>query len=310
MTCLRQRPSWARAISLEHAGHPRCPPDPGRGLRRYRGHGGRDRSPAHRRGSTHHPGSDHPAVPSGGPRRPGQSTTGPAAGWICPRADNTWILNGLLTPPPVKHWPRRSTCTPHPPARMTPAARVAPRRRPGRDRRAPLIPPDRPTGTRACHDHRDPDQLDTGLGVRWPSGLLMSRVEVAEHPCTAKVSWSWAPPPIRSTGSPGGRIRATVCHEGSACRAGRARRQAASIPAVSCRRIAASLTTSGPGSPAGPPICRNLVLVCRYHRRIHHGHLHITQTPPAPSTHHRPFTGHRIEPGVRAPGENEDRKPL
>ena len=214
----------------------------------------------------------------------------------------------------MKHWPRRSTCTPHRPARMTPAARgsAAPTpwlRSPG----APLIPPDRPTGTGHVTITVTPDQLNTGLGVRWPSGLLMSRVEVAEHACTAKVSLvvgltadqvHWQPLAVGFAQRYATKAQraALAVRDGNGCI-----HPGCIVPAHRCiahhiRPWAAGGPTDLPGIwcwSAGTTTAASTTAACtspKPHRRLHH---------------HRPTpTGHRIEPGVRAPGENEDRKPL
>ncbi len=117
------------------AGHPRCPPDPGRGLRQHRGHGGRDRRAAHPGRSAHDPGGDHPAVPPRDPRRPRRARPGPPQGrpvtgagqHLDPqratrRRHRSSVGRGVR---PVRRTDRPGR-HPHP--------RAAPRRRAGRDR--------------------------------------------------------------------------------------------------------------------------------------------------------------------------------
>ena len=145
-----------------------------------------------------------------------------------------------------------------------------------------------------------PDQLNTGLGVRWPSGCSCPGGGRRTRLHRAGLPGRGAHRRSGPLAAPGRRIRAAVRHERlSVPRWPCATVTAASIPAVSCRRIAASLHHIRPWSCRhGPTDLPNLVLVCRYHhRRIHHGRLHITQTPTgAYTTTDRPPTRHRIEP--------------
>ena len=89
---------------------------------------------------------------------------------LSPGLDNTGSSTGCWTPPPVKRWPRRSTCTPHRPARMTPAARGSAAPTPGEIAGRAADTTDRPTGTGHVTITVTPDQLNTGLGCAGPRG--------------------------------------------------------------------------------------------------------------------------------------------
>ncbi|MCO5300666.1 MAG: hypothetical protein M9886_11975 [Candidatus Nanopelagicales bacterium] len=147
--------------------------------------------------------------------------------------------------------------------------------------------------------------------MRWPSGLLMSRVEVAEHACTAKVSLvvgltadqvHWQPLAVGFAQRYATKAQraALAVRDGNGCI-----HPGCIVPAHRC--IAHHIRPWA----ASRPLIYRVVLVCHcHHRRIHRPPAHHP-SPHRRLHHHRPTpTGHRIEPGVRAPGENEDRKPL
>ncbi len=201
---------------------------------------------------------DHPAVPSGRSRQPGRARPGPPPRWICPRGWTTLGSSaGWWTPPPVKRWPRRSaTNAPHPPARMTPATRGSAMVSLAEIAGRAADTTDRPTGT-GRHDHRDPRPAQHRT-PRWPG--LGAAAHVAGGGRRTHLPrgspWSWGSPPIRSTGPWPSDSRSGTPRKLSVPRWPCATVTVASIPAVSCRRIAASPTTSGPGPPAGPLIYR------------------------------------------------------
>ena len=201
---------------------------------------------------------------------------------LSPGLDNTWILNGLLD---------AATGEALAAAFDVYAAPTGPddTRSPGQRRADALAEiagraadtTDRPTGTGHVTITVTPDQLNTGLGVRWPSGLLMSRVEVAEHTCTAQVSLvvgltadqvHWQPLAVGFAQRYATKAQraALAVRDGNGCI-----HPGCIVPAHRC--IAHHIRPWAAGGPTDLP---NLVLVCRYHhRRIHHGRLHITQTP-------------------------------
>ncbi len=201
---------------------------------------------------------------------------------LSPGLDNTWILNGLLD---------AATGQALAAAFDLYAAPTGPddTRTPGQRRADALAEiatrstddTDRPTGLGHVTITVTPDQLSSRLGVRWPSGLLMSRAEVAEHTCTAnltlvvgltadQVHWQPLAVGFAERYATKAQRAALAVRDGNGCI-----HPGCTVPAHRC--IAHHIRPWNQGGPTDLP---NLVLVCRYHhRRVHHGRLHIIQTP-------------------------------
>ena len=99
-----------------------------------------------------------------------------------PGFENTWILNGSSTRPPVRRSPRPSTCTPSPTGpddKRSPGQRRADAFKEIAERSTDQT--DRPTGTGHVTITVTPTNLATGIGAKWLSGLVMSR---RTSPCT------------------------------------------------------------------------------------------------------------------------------
>ena len=118
--------------------------------------------------------------------------------------------------------------------------------------KSPTAPgPDRPA-VRAGSHHADPDpdQLTTGLGVRWPSGLLASRTDVHTTACSAKVTYVVGSPPTPSTGNrPAVGFAQRYATKANAPPWPYVTGRDVCIPAAPCPRTAASPTTSALGRP-------------------------------------------------------------
>ena len=126
-----------------------------------------------------------------------------------------------------------------------------------------------------------PDQLTTGLGVRWPSGLLASRTDVHTTACSAKVTYvvgiptdpiHWQPLAVGFAQRYATKAQraALAVRDGSGCVY-----PGCTVPAHRC--IAHHIR---PWDDRGPTDLTNLVLVCHFHHRtVHHGKLAITRTP-------------------------------
>jgi Domain of unknown function (DUF222)/HNH endonuclease len=137
---------------------------------------------------------------------------------------------------------------------------------------------DRPTGLGHLSLTLTADQLDTGLGVTWPSGLLMSRTDVAVQACTAELTLvvglptddpvRWAPLAVGFAAryaSPAQRA-ALAARDGNGCA-----HPGCTVPAWRC--VAHHIRHWSDG---GPTDISNMVLLCRYHhRRVHHGRLAV-----------------------------------
>ena len=132
------------------------------------------------------------------------------------------------------------------------------------------------------------EQLDTGLGVSWPGGPLMSRTDVAVQACTAELTLVVGLPtddPVRWSPLAVGfahRYASTAQRAALAARDGNGcAHPGCTVPAWRC--VAHHIRAWSDG---GPTDTSNMVLLCRYHhRRVHHGHLpssgRTTTTPPA-----------------------------
>ncbi|MBK9434840.1 MAG: DUF222 domain-containing protein [Micrococcales bacterium] len=144
-----------------------------------------------------------------------------------------------------------------------------------------LAPIDRPSGLGHITLTLTPDQLTTGLGVRWPSGLLASRTDVHTTACSAKVTYvvgiptdpiHWQPLAVGFAQRYATKAQraALAVRDGSGCVY-----PGCTVPAHRC--IAHHIR---PWDDRGPTDLTNLVLVCHFHHRtVHHGKLAITRTP-------------------------------
>ncbi len=122
------------------------------------------------------------------------------------------------------------------------------------------------------------DQLETGLGVTWPSGLLMSRTDLRTLSCSASVSYvvgvptddpvRWQPLAVGFAARYATKAQraALAVRDGNGCV-----HPGCTVPAWRC--VAHHIR---PWDQGGSTDLQNLVLVCRYHhRRIHLGRLRI-----------------------------------
>ena len=144
-----------------------------------------------------------------------------------------------------------------------------------------LAPIDRPSGLGHITLTLTPDQLATGLGVRWPSGLLASRTDVHTTACSAKVTYvvgiptdpiHWQPLAVGFAQRYATKAQraALAVRDGSGCVY-----PGCTVPAHRC--IAHHIR---PWDDRGPTDLTNLVLICHFHHRtVHHGKLAITRTP-------------------------------
>ncbi len=151
---------------------------------------------------------------------------------------------------------------------------------------------DRPTGLGHITLNLTPDQLASGIGVSWPSGVLATRTDVAERSCSAEATLvvglptdevHWQPLAVgfaRRYASKAQRA-ALAARDGATCV-----HPGCSVPAHRC--IAHHIRHWGQG---GPTDLSNLVLVCRYHhRRIHLGRLLLVLTMDGRFTTEQPLT--------------------
>ncbi|MEZ5157204.1 MAG: DUF222 domain-containing protein [Candidatus Nanopelagicales bacterium] len=139
---------------------------------------------------------------------------------------------------------------------------------------------DRPTGIGHITLTLTPDQLATGLGVRWPCGLLASRTDVRTASCSAHLTYlvgtpvddiHWKPLAVGFAERYATRAQraALAVRDGNGCV-----HPGCTVPAHRC--IAHHIQHWDHG---GPTNLNNLVLICVYHhRRIHHGRLKIART--------------------------------
>jgi hypothetical protein len=139
---------------------------------------------------------------------------------------------------------------------------------------------DRPTGLGHITLTVTPEQLTSGLGVRWPSGLLASRTDLRTASCSAHLTYvvgipvdavHWQPLAVGFAARYATKAQraALAARDGNTCV-----HPDCTVPAHRC--IAHHIRHWDQG---GPTDLENLVLVCVYHhRRIHHGRLHIVQT--------------------------------
>ncbi len=200
---------------------------------------------------------------------------------LSPGFENTWILNGILD---------AATGAALAAAFDVYAAPTGPddKRSPGQ-RRADALKEiaerstdqtDRPTGTGHVTITVTPDQLATGIGAKWPSGLVMSRTDLAVHSCSAKVTLvvglttdqiHWQPLAVgyAERYATAAQRAALAVRDGKGCI-----HPGCTVPAHRC--IAHHIRSWADG---GPTDLSNLVLICRYHhRRVHLGRLWIVRT--------------------------------
>lgn len=135
---------------------------------------------------------------------------------------------------------------------------------------------DRPTG----HGHvtltMTQDQFDSGLGVSWPSGSLLTRNEVGQHTCESEVALlitgdgaqSWEPLQLGMTARYASRAQrvALQARDGDTC----------VHPGCSTRASRCIAHHIVHWNEGGPTDLENLVLICEFHhRKVHHGRLEI-----------------------------------
>ncbi len=196
--------------------------------------------------------------------------------------DGWWHVNGLLDPAtgeivrtaleaysqPVSASDRRSDPT----RRADALAEIAERA---------MQTEDRPTGFGQLTVVATAEQLDTGLGVQWPSGSLMSRTDFRGLSCGAAVRYVAGLPtddPVRWQPLAVGFARryatsaqrtALVARDGGGCV-----HPGCTVPGWRC--VAHHIRPWDQGGPTDLP---NLVLLCRYHHRsVHRGRLRIRWT--------------------------------
>lgn len=193
--------------------------------------------------------------------------------------DGWWHMNGLLDPAtgeivktaldrysqPVDQTDRRSA-----PMRNADAlAEIAQRA---------MDNSDRPTGYGHLTVVVAAEQLETGLGVTWPSGLLMSRPDFHTLSCSAAVTYVVGLPtddPVRWQPLAVGLAQryatkaqraALAVRDGSGCA-----HPGCTVPAWRC--VAHHIL---PWDQGGPTDVSNMVLLCRFHhRQVHRGRLRI-----------------------------------
>lgn len=133
---------------------------------------------------------------------------------------------------------------------------------------------DRASGHGHVLVHLTPDQLETGLGVAWPSGSLLTRQQVGEHTCAADAALvvmdpvRWEPLQVGFTARYATRAQrvALQARDGDTCV-----HPGCSTQASRC--IAHHIVHWSSG---GPTDVENLVLLCEFHhRKVHHGRLEI-----------------------------------
>jgi hypothetical protein len=137
-----------------------------------------------------------------------------------------------------------------------------------------LTETDRASGSGHVTITLTPEQLSSGLGVTWPSGLLASRRDVALLSCTAQVTYvvahrthvGWAPLAVGFAYRYASKAQraALAVRDGAGCV-----HPGCTVSASRC--IAHHVQHWRDGGPTDVP---NLVLTCRYHHReVHHGRL-------------------------------------
>ena len=137
---------------------------------------------------------------------------------------------------------------------------------------------DRPTGYGHLTVMLTAEELQTGLGVRWPSGALASKVDADLFSCSASVSYVVGLPtddPVRwqplAVGfaqryATKGQRAALAVRDGSGCA-----HPGCTVPGWRC--VAHHIR---PWDQGGPTNLENLVLLCRFHhRRVHLGRLRV-----------------------------------
>lgn len=140
---------------------------------------------------------------------------------------------------------------------------------------------DRPTGFGHLTVMATAEQLDTGLGVQWPSGLLMSRTDFRALSCSASVTYvsgiptddpvRWQPLAVGFAQRYATKAQraALATRDGSGCV-----HPGCSVPGWRC--VAHHIRPWDQGGPTDLP---NLVLLCRFHHRhVHRGRLQVTWT--------------------------------
>ncbi len=156
---------------------------------------------------------------------------------------------------------------------------------------------DRPTGIGHVTLTVTPEQIDSGHGVAWPSGLLASGTDVALHSCGAAVSLvagirvddvHWEPLAVgfaQRYATKAQRL-ALAARDGNGCV-----HPGCTVPGWRCVAHHRRHWSDG-----GPTDVENMVLICRYHhRRVHRGRLQLvrgdngawttsTYLPPLPDT--------------------------
>ncbi|MGV1038019.1 MAG: DUF222 domain-containing protein, partial [Candidatus Nanopelagicales bacterium] len=140
---------------------------------------------------------------------------------------------------------------------------------------------DRPSGLGHITLTLTPEQLDTGLGVAWPTGMLASYTDIRTASCSAKVTYvvgipvdgvHWQPLAVGFAERYATKAQraALAVRDGAGCI-----HPGCTVPAHRC--IAHHIQHWDQG---GPTDLSNLVLICVFHhRRVHLGRLSITQTP-------------------------------
>lgn len=193
--------------------------------------------------------------------------------------DGWWHMNGLLDPAtgeivqtaldryaqPVSPDDRRSS----PKRRADALAEIADRA---------LDPADRPTGFGQVTVTVTAEELQTGLGVNWPSGLLMSRTDFRVLSCGASVTYvvglptddpvRWQPLAVGFAQRYATKAQraALAVRDGSGCA-----HPGCTVPGWRC--VAHHIRRWDQG---GRTDLANLVLLCKFHhRRVHLGRLRI-----------------------------------
>ncbi len=140
---------------------------------------------------------------------------------------------------------------------------------------------DRPTGLGHITLTMTPEQLTSGMGVAWPTGMLASHTDIRTASCSAKVTYvvgipvdgvHWKPLAVGFAERYATKAQraALAVRDGSGCV-----HPGCTVPAHRC--IAHHIRHWDAG---GPTDLSNLVLICVFHhRRVHHGRLSIVRTP-------------------------------
>lgn len=193
--------------------------------------------------------------------------------------DGWWHLTGLLDPATGQTVATALDAYSQPVAaddRRSPAMRRADALAEIADRATDTT--DRPTGFGHLTLTLTPQQLRTGLGATWPSGLLASRTDTHTLTCTAAVTYIVGVPtddPLRwQPLNAGFALRyatkaqraALAVRDGNGCA-----HPGCTVPAWRC--VAHHIRAWARG---GPTDLANLVLLCRYHhRRVHLARLQV-----------------------------------